>query len=166
MQTALIDDIDPADNVRAGVVMAGPLQGNPDPDIARISVTVSENDPDQLLGGAGFSRPWQDEPISVEIGSGHAITTWSRKFSVKARALLEGSREDLETGRQIASTLRSRIEKCLSAIDFSDVMTDDEEVTYGIVSFARRGETLQSGGPPDAYDFHIKFKFDLWTTEK
>ena len=56
LQTALIDDIDPADNVRAGVVMAGPLQGNPIPDIARISVTVSENDPDQLLGGAGLSR--------------------------------------------------------------------------------------------------------------
>ena len=166
LQVCLIDGIDPTDAARAGVVMTGPLQGDPDPDIARISITVHENDPDQLLGGAGLSRPWQDEPISVEIGSGRAITTWSRKFVVKARCLLEGSHEDLEQARAIASTLRSRIEKCLSAIDFAGVETDDEEVTYGIVSFARRGETLQSGGPPDAYDFHIKFKFDLWTTEK
>ena len=94
----------------AGVVMAGPLQGNPDPDVARISVTVHENDPDQMTGAAP-ARMWQDEPLSVEIGSGRAITTWSRKFTVKARCLLEGTREDLDTARQIASTVRSRIEK-------------------------------------------------------
>ena len=144
--------------------MAGPLQGDPDPDVARISVTVHENDPDQLTGTFP-ARAWQDEPLSVEIGSGKAITTWSRKFTVKARCLLESTQEDLETSRQIASTVRLRIEKCLSAIDFADVETDDEEVTYGIASYARRGETLQSGGP-GAYDFHVKFKFDLWTTEK
>lgn len=163
----LIETIPLGDTARCGIVICGPLQGDPDPDVARISITIFENDPDISLGGGmGAAKIWDDEPIAMEIGSGHAITTWSRKFVVKARLLLEGTHEDLDAARQITSIVRSRIEKSLAAIDFTGVETSDEYASTGIVSYMRRGETLQSGGPPDAYDFHIKFKFDVWTTEK
>jgi hypothetical protein len=166
LQADLIDSIPLDDVARAGVVVNGPLQGNPDPDVARISITVHENDPDAENAGSGLSNLWEDEPVELEMGSGEIMTTWSRKFSVKARCLLEGSREDLTQARQIASTVRSRIEKCLKQIDFAGVETSDEYVSMGIVSERRKGSTLQSGGPPDAYDFHIKIKFDIWTTER
>ncbi len=171
--TAAMDIADPEDPektipdpAKAGFVGPGPLQGDPDPDVARISVTVHENDPDALIGGGiGSKKIWDDEPIDEEMGSGKIVTTWSRKFTVKARCLLEGTHENLDTARKIASTVRSRIEKCLREISFSGVATEDEYVSQGINTFNRRGETIQSGGPPDAYDFHIKFMFELWTTE-
>jgi hypothetical protein len=166
LQRVMIDDLIEDDPTRAGKIMLGPLQGNPDPDVARISITVHENDPDYIVGGSGPAKIWDDEPIEQEMGAGHITTTWSRKFSVKARCLLESSREELVPARVIASVVRSRIEKCIREIDFAGVETSDEYVSMGAVSENRRGETLQSGGPPDAYDFHIKIKFEIWTTEK
>jgi hypothetical protein len=60
--------------------------------------------------------------------------------------------------------VRSRIEKSLIKIDFGQITADDGEiVTRGITSDMIRGETLQSGGPPDAYDIHIKIRFEILT---
>lgn len=166
LQRTCIDELWPEDKTRAGVVMIGPLQGNPDPDVARISITVHENDPDRAMGGVARTRIWQDEIISIEMGNGRGVATWSRKFSVKARCLLESTREEIVEARDISSTLRSRIEETLRNIDFNGVGTDAEYVSQGVMSFLMKSETLQSGGPPDAFDFHTKVKFEIWTTER
>jgi hypothetical protein len=159
----LITKIISSDKAVPGSISLGPLQGNPDPDQARISVTIHENDPDEILGGepSGSSRDFADVIEEVEIGGS---VTWRRWFTVKARCLLENTREDLTDARKIASTVRSRIEKALLGIDFSDVSTGTEYVSRGVFSYELRGEMYQSGGPPDAYDFHIRINFSLLTT--
>jgi hypothetical protein len=164
LQLALIDNISASDPAQAGVVYLGDLQGNPDPDVGRISVTLHENDPDRFISGAvtGMTDDWSDEVEMVEIGG---ATTWQRKFTVKARCLLEGTKEDLGDTRDIASTVRSRIEQALYDISFSTVSYNGEYVSRGIVSEALKGEMLQSGGPPDSYDYFIKFRFDVLTTK-
>jgi hypothetical protein len=140
------------DDAVAGAVKQGPLQGSPDPDIARISVELYENDPE---GG------WDDTVMMIEIGG---CITWRRRFTIQARCLLEGSREDLANAKRIGSTVRSRIEKTLLGIRFGSVVTDDGEiVTRGVASDQIRGNTFLSGGPPDAYDIHIKIRFEILT---
>jgi hypothetical protein len=164
LQAALIDDIPDDDLARAGIVMLGPLQGNPDPDQARISVTLHENDPDRFYGTTGTSAittEWDDEIIEVECGGS---ATWNRRFTVKARCLYVITGEDLTTAREIAATVRNRIEKTLLNLSFADVKTDDEFVSRGVLATSMKGEMLQAGGPPDAYDYHIKVRFELQTT--
>jgi hypothetical protein len=164
LQVALIDSLAVDDPARAGVIMQGPLQGNPDPDEARISVTLFENDPDQLAGGGLGSNGerWDDRIVESEVGG---LLTWARRFTIKARCLLANTQEDLTAARHIASTLRSRIEKTLLTMRFSDVRADDGEyVSFGVDPENIHGSTVQSGGPPDAYDFHIKIRFEVFTT--
>jgi hypothetical protein len=155
---------DPADDAIPGAIKAGPLQGDPDPDEARISVELYENDPDQEIKGSGISQNnspfWRDEIEEIEIGGG---ITWRRRFTVKVRVLLEGSREDLENARRIASTVRSRVEKSIMRMRFAGVESDGEMVTLGPFSDDLQAEMLQAGGPPDAYDFFIKVRFQVLT---
>lgn len=165
LQTALMDSIDPADPARAGIVMAGLLQGDPDPDQARISVTVHENDVDDYYGKEGtsaMSSSWEDEVSELECGG---AITWKRRFTVKARCLLVNTQEEATEAREIASTLRKRIEKALLSISFAGVQdADGEYVAKGIFSEALKGEMVQAGGPPDSYDYHIKVRFQVETT--
>src|SRR5512138_3951494 len=66
------------DDAVPGAIKLGPLQGDPDPDVARISVEIYENDPDQEIKGSGISqtdRPWKDTIELVEVGGG---ITWRR----------------------------------------------------------------------------------------
>lgn len=165
LQEAMIDQLEPADLTRAGVVKLGPLQGDPDPDEARISVTLHENDPDKFISGSvtGMSSDWSDQVLFVEIGG---ATTWRRKFTVKCRCLLDESQEDLLTAREIASAVRQRLETTLAHINFNGLSVDTEYVSRGIISRNLHGEMLQSGGPPDSYDYFIKFRFDVLTTTK
>ena len=142
----------------------GPLQGDPDPDVARISVELYFNDPDQTITGSGLGNnpdPWDDQVEDIECG---AAITWKRRFTLKARCLFEGTGEDLMTAHQIASDVRSRIEKTLLLIKW-DVASADEYVSRGVLSENIRGQVVQAGGPPDAYDFHIKIRFEVLTTE-
>lgn len=159
----LITEISGSDPAKVGIVKLGDLQGEPDPDKARISVTLYENDPDRFISGAvtGMKDDWSDIVEEVEIGG---ATTWRRRFTVKARCLLEITKENLAETRQVASTVRTRIEHALPEISFSGVSTDNEYVARGIVSEDLHGEMLQSGGPPDSYDYFIKFRFDVLTT--
>lgn len=166
LNTALITTPGTSDVAAAGIVKLGNLQGEPDPDNARISVTLHENDPDRFISGAvtGLKDDWSDKVEFVEIGG---ATTWTRKFTVKARCLLEQSKEELTEAREIASTVRSRLEHALAGISFDGVSyTGDyyEYVSRGIISEALQGEMLQAGGPPDSYDYFIKFRFDVLTT--
>lgn len=167
LQKVLIDDIEPLDPTRVGVVKQGDLQGDPiDPDEARIYVQIYENDPDKFVTGAvtGMRDEWADRVLFTEIGG---ATTWIRRFTIKARCLLVDTQEDLMDGREIASTVRSRIEHALPEIAFTSVDPDqDEYVARRIVSNRLRSEMFQAGGPPDSYDFHIKVRFDLLTTAK
>lgn len=154
------------DDAAAGVVKLGPLQGDPDPDVARISVEIYENDPDQEIRGSGISttdQPWKDEVAETEIGGG---VIWRRRFTVKARVLLENSREDLENTRRIASTVRSRLERALLQMRFAGVESDGEAVVLGPLSENMTGEMLQAGGPPDAYDFFLKVRFEVLTAQQ
>jgi hypothetical protein len=163
LERAMITDIDAGNDTRAGVVMAGPLQGDPDPDVARISVTVHENDPDEFTNGmpTGTDRSWMDEVEEIEIGG---AVTWKRRFTTKARCLLDVTREDLDNARRIASTVRSRIEYTLLGISFSGIMENGEYVSRPVISEEMTNEMLQAGGPPDSYDFLIKVRFSLLTT--
>jgi hypothetical protein len=77
---------------------------------------------------------------------------------------LETSKEGISDTHEIASTLRSRIEHALPGISFDAVRYDNEYVARGIVSETLKGEMVQSGGPPDSYDYFIKFRFDVLTT--
>lgn len=163
LEKALITDIPESDDTRAGVIKLGDLQGEPDPDVARISVTVHENDPDHFAKGQPtetLSR-WMDEIEEIEIG---VAVTWRRCFTVKARCLFETTKESLDDARRIASTVRSRIEHTLPTIDFSSVSYDGETVTRRIITPDIESEMYQSGGPPDSYDFFIKVRFDVLTT--
>lgn len=144
------------DDAIAGIVKIGPLQGDPDPDVARISVELYENDPD---GG------WQDVVGMLECGGGAGSgITWRRRFTALARCLLVVTQEDLSNARRVGSTVRSRIEKALLKTSFAALVSDDGEIVVrGITSENVRGEMSQFGGPPDAYDIHIKIRFEVLT---
>lgn len=161
---ALITTIPADDPSRVGIVMLGNLQGDPDPDEARISISLYENDPDRFVSGAvtGMTSDWSDEVEFVEIG---AATTWKRCFTIKGRCLLERTQEELDDSRMIASTVRTRIEHTLPTIDFSDIGNAEEYVARRIISRNLRSEMLQAGGP-QSYDYHFKIRFDLLTTAK
>jgi hypothetical protein len=165
LQKSLIDDpkvTDDKDPAIAGVIKLGPLQGDPTPDDARISVTLHENDPDAFIPGevTGMTDGWDDEVDEIEIGG---ASTTVRRFTAKARCLLVNSTEDLAHARSIASTVRDRMEVCLLHLSFAGVETTDEMVTRNVISEEFRGEMLQSGGP-DSYDYFIKVRFSVLTT--
>ena len=163
LEAALIDNVSTSDTARAGVVKLGPLQGDPEPDEARISVTLHENDPDIVYkSGTTSQDEWLDEVVEVEIG-GSASVTWARRFSVKARVLLDETQEELAEAREIASIVRSRIEHTLMRISFSGTTYDNETVVRGIYAPGISGEMTQAGGP-GSYDYHIKVRFDVLTT--
>lgn len=162
---ALVTSIPADDPTRAGYVGKGPLQGDPDPDAARISVTVHENDPDILYkpGTAQNSTEWTDEVYEVECGG---ALTWKRRFTVKGRCLLASTGEGLDDARSIASTLRRRIETTILKTSWANIIDEEtgEYVSRNAFSDAIKGEMVQAGGPPDAYDYHIKIRFELLTT--
>jgi len=165
LERDLVSSAGNSDDAVPGAIKMGPLQGDPDPDAARISVELYENDPDQEIKGSGISvgtDAWQDKIEEIEIGGS---ITWKRRFTVKVRVLLEGTREDLENARRIASTVRSRVEKSLMCMRFADVGSAGEMVVMGPFSDDLLSEMVQAGGPPDAYDFFIKVKFEVLTTQ-
>lgn len=153
------------DNAIPGAIVIGEMQGEPlDPDEARISVTVHENDPDVIYNTTsttGMTDSWNDEIAFVEIGGS---ATWYRRFTVKARALLVDTGEDIVTTRQIVSALRKRIEKTLLNLSFGEIEEDGEFVSKGVFSDQIKGEMVQAGGPPDAFDYYIKIRFQVETT--
>jgi hypothetical protein len=162
---SIAGNLHPEDDAIPGAIKEGPLQGDPDPDVARISVELYENDPDQEIKGSGISAsdaPWKDVIDEIEIGGG---ITWRRRFTVKVRVLLESTREDLENARRVASTIRSRVEKSIMGMRFAGVESDGETVTMGAFADSLLSEMLQAGGPPDAYDFFIKVRFEVLTTQ-
>jgi hypothetical protein len=163
---ALIMSLPSDDSTRAGVVKIGPLQGDPDPDVARISVELYANDPDQELGisaGSSKAETWDDRVEECEVGGG---VLWSRRFTVKARCLFETTQEDSDTARKIAMSVRSRIEKSLLGIRFGGLSSENETVIRGVFSENLRSSTTQSGGPPDAYDYFIKVRYEVLTYER
>ncbi|MCB2146593.1 MAG: hypothetical protein KQI81_08970 [Deltaproteobacteria bacterium] len=165
LQIVMIDALEEGDPTRAGVVKIGDLQGDPDPDQARISITLFVNDPDQELGGnqLGVSgSEWDDQIEETEIGGG---IVWRRRFTVKARCLMVNSREDATTSRSIATQVKQRIEKTILSMNYGGVAVDNEFVCRGAFGDSVRSEMLFSGGPPDSYDYHIKIRFDVLTSE-
>lgn len=151
-------------DTKAGHVGQGPLMGDPvDPDIARISITVHENDPDafEKYTPHGQESSWHDieDPFDAELGA----TTWIRRFTVMGRALLDLSREDLENARRIASTVRSRVEHELRRVNFSAINCEGEYVSMPI--YNTQSEAIQMGGPADSWDFYFKVRVALKTTK-
>lgn len=165
LERDLVSNVGNTDDAIPGAVKIGPLQGDPDPDTARISIEIYPNDPDQEIKGSGISvtrEPWEDTIYEVEIGGG---ITWKRRFTVKVRVLLEETREGLDSANRIASTIRSRVEKSIMQMRFLGVSDGDEIVTMGPFAETLKGEMVQAGGPPDAYDFFIKVRFEILTTQ-
>lgn len=155
LETDLITTPGSDDSSQATVIKLGPLQGNPDPDAARISVEVHHNDPEDIDG------PWRDVIAIVEIGG---VVTWARRFTVKIRCLLENTKEELDAARAVSAIVRDRAELTLLKELFTGVQTDDEYVSRGPMATSLQSEMIQGGGPPDSYDFHIKIYFDVYTT--
>jgi hypothetical protein len=161
LEVALITNVAEDDLARAGVVQIGPIQDDPTPDEARISVTLHENDPDRLVKAVtGMTDDWSDEIDEIEIGG---AVTHLRRFTLKARCLLVNTGEDLDAARNIASTVRERCEITLATLSFTGVTSGTEYVSRGILAEDMVGEMLQAGGP-SAYDYHIKIRFSLLTT--
>jgi hypothetical protein len=155
------------DSTRVHTIQIGPLQGDPDPDEARIFIELFENDPDKIVNGAttGMDGDWSDNVDEIECGDGDNVhQTWNRRFTLKWRCLFDKTREAMEEGQEIASTIKSRIEHELPKISFSGLIDDGEYVSRRILSTAVKSEKLQSGGPPDSYDFRGKIRFELQTT--
>lgn len=163
LEDALINTIPVDDPTRAGVVKIGDLNGEPDPDIARISVTLYYNDPDPIVnsGPTAFGGGWSDEIQEIEVGG---FVTHKRRFSIKIRCLFDITRENLEEAVSIASTVRTRVEHTLHRISFSGVVSDGEYVARPILSTDIYAETLIGGGPPDSYDVQAKIRFEVLTT--
>ena len=162
--TKVLED-DEDDNAVPGAIKIGPLQGDPDPDEARISVEIYLNDPDTFVGGAvtSLGKTWADEVEMIEAGN---AITMKRRFTIKTRCLLEKTREDLAGAHDINSKLLSRIQASLLNTSFTGVAADDGEyVARGIFSESLTTEVLQAGGPPDNYDFVGKIRFDVLTTK-
>jgi len=98
---------------------------------------------------------WSDEVDEIEIGG---AITHIRRFTVKARCLFSEQRRRSNKCREIATTVRDRIEKTLLDLSFTGVSTSDEYTSRAILSEEIAGEMLQAGGP-GSYDYHIKVRF-------
>lgn len=162
MITAIAED----DPTLAGVVQQGPLQGKPAPDIARISVTIHENDPDRFFDNpaTAMTTDWSDEVAILETSQ---VITWRRRFTVKARCLLVRTKETKAEARTIASAIRSRVEDTLQDMDFTGITADSGEyVSRKAIAPSMKGEMVQAGGPPNSFDYHIKVRFDVLTTTR
>lgn len=160
----LITNIDPSDNAIPAVILEGPLQTDPDPADARISITLHENDPDGVYkpSNTNMTDAWVDEVAEIECG---ASITWYRRFTVKGRVLLANTQESLDETRQIASKIRDRIENSLLNMSFAGVVDagTGEYVGKSVLSPGLKGEMIQAGGP-EAYDYHLKVRFQVETT--
>jgi hypothetical protein len=158
----LITNIPDVDVAKAGDVRQGHLQD--DPDVLRISIQVFENDPDEFFEGdlTSMKDPWRDEIDEVECGGS---VWWNRRFTIKARCLLANTQENLATSRQIAHTVKARIERTLLSLTFTGIKTSDEQVVRGVAALSMKSEVIQGGGPPDAYDFLLKVRFDIQSTQ-
>jgi len=157
LQDALIDNITGPDDAKAGVVKIGPLQGDPEPDDARISVEIYGNDPlsDETADEG------EDQIVEVECGG---ACTWSRKFTLRVRLLFDRTRETLDECREITSTVKERIEIALLKENFVGIASGNEYVSRGPLAGNMRIKTHQGGGPPDSFDFRITITFDVLTT--
>lgn len=160
---ALITSIDPKDKSVPGMVKIGALQGDPSPEEARIAVTLYPNDPDRIVKGGvtAMAEGWDDEIEEVECGG---AITYKRRFTVKASCLFVETREGEEEAREIASTVRNRIEARLAVMSFSGIKSGNEYVSHGTNNDELSSEMLQAGGPPDAFQFEIKVRFSVLTT--
>ena len=160
----LITNIDPSDIAIPTVIQEGPIQEEPDPADARISITLHENDPDGVYKPANtnMTDAWVDTVAEIECG---AAITWYRRFTVKGRVLLVNTGESLDIARQIASMLRDRIENSLLNMSFGGIVDAQtgEFVGKSVLSPGLKGEMIQAGGP-EAYDYHLKVRFQVETT--
>lgn len=148
--------------VRPGVVKLGPLMGDPlDPEEARIVVTVYENDYDEKDSFVWCDEPASEEYGGLEIGGG---ITWRRRFTVKADCYFERTRETLADARKITGALKSKLEATLLEMSFSGVSVGSESVSRGPVGYEFRSTVRQGGGPPDAFQFKIKIRFEVLTS--
>jgi len=161
-ETDLIDNV--SDDAKVHQVILGPVQDDPDVADARLSVTLHENDPDGVYkpGNTNMTNEWVDDVAEIECSG--SITMY-RRFTAMARVLLASTGETLSETRDIASKLRSRMETSLLTMRFTGV-TDAETgefVSKRVFNYALRGEMIQAGGP-EAYDYHIKVRFQVETT--
>jgi hypothetical protein len=146
----MITNVDESDPTRAGAVKVGPLQGEPDVDVARISVEIYHNDPEN-------PEEWVDEIVEWEMPRN---PIWARRFTILWRALLVDTREELAEALDIASTLKARIEGTL--FDMSWVVTADDESVVGPMLDDMTSEMIQGGGPGE-HDWSGKVMFDVLT---
>jgi len=156
LQAALIDDIDEDDPARAGVVRIGPLQGEPEPDTARISVCIYENDPEDMEGGE-----WLDRISEVECGG---AATFQRRFTIISRGLFVNTKENLTNARAYMSTLKERIEIAILKEQYIGIVAGNEYVARGPLAMGITSVLRQGGGPPDSYDIFLKIRFEILTT--
>jgi hypothetical protein len=161
-ETELIDNV--SDNAKVAQVVLGPVQEDPDYADARLSVSLHENDPDGVYkpGSSNLTNEWTDGVAEIECGGS---ITMVRRFTAKARILLADTGEGLSEARDIASKLRSRMETSLLNMRFTGVSDAEtgEYVSKRVLNPGLFGEMIQAGGP-EAYDYHVKVRFQVETT--
>ena len=125
---------------------------------------LHENDPDAITGASGYlqcrargkTRSPRSNAVVPKHGTGASRSRPAVCWSTPARTKTPPE--------QIASTVRHRIEKTIQNLSFAGVEDDGEYVSRGAVSTSTKGEMIQSGGPPDAFDYFIKIRFEVQTT--
>lgn len=153
IQLVMIDqETDPV--YRLGVVKRGPLNGEPEPDVARLYATLFSNDPDE-------PKEWRDEVIEQEIPCSQI---WRRCYTCLWGALLEPTQESLEAASDIASYIKAKLEWSISTTKLSGLtMSDGEQVIRGCTDLGETSWMEQLGGPPDSYQFQGKIRFNILT---
>jgi len=151
LQATCIDPFPDSDPSKAGVVKLGPLQGEPEPDVARISIEVHQNDPDDL-------ERWLDEVVEVEIPN---AAIWSRKFTIKYQLLLDSTSEALIPALTLGSIIKERIERTIFKAKYAGV----PDVVRGAIATKSVSQLIHGGGPPDIYNITGRFQFDVLTEE-
>lgn len=154
LEYELIDNIDLSDASRAGVVKVGPLQGDPDVDVARISAELYYNDP-------ADEDDLHDEIIEWEMPR---TAIWARWFTVLWRCLLVDSGEGLMEAKTVATTFEQRLIHALGTVSWTGVEGQNYEQIIGCpLEYIRA--TKSQGGGPNEYDWQGKIQFSVLTSE-
>ena len=162
LQKVLMDDVAVDDPARPGWVGIGELQGEPlDPDEARISVTLHENDPDDFEERDPRGIEWyshDETDFMQEIGP-----TWTmiRRFTIKVRSLFDTSQESREDARRYNSMVIDKIVHEIMNVDLANIDFNGEYVS---MPYYRIEKEIGQFGGPDAYDFYSKVRWSLKTT--
>lgn len=154
LEERLITLVEEGEPARVGVVKIGPLQGEPDVDVARISLEIYANDPEK-------TDEREDQIVEWEMPM---TAIWERHFTILWRALLAETGEGLLDAMAIASDLKHGIEEGVRTLSWASLSSGNERaIGCGPETMEHR---IQQGGGPNEYDWTGKLTFTVQTAQQ